>query len=445
MTSRAVRVASATSIALVLFVAGALGPLRSRPADSASVLRSQRGPGALLNPAATAGDLDDTIGALQQALRSEPDDARGLSMLGLAYIQKARISTDPGFYPKARTVLRRSIEVQSEDNLEAIVGLGALDLAQHDFKGALEWGRRARELNPHNAQVRGILGDAYLELGRYRAADREFQNMIDFRPDLSSYARVSYARELRGDTGGAIQAMKLARSAAGNASDRAWADYQLGELFFNSGDHDRARGFYREGARLDPLSAGPQVGLARIDAASGDVDGAIRRLRRVTRRQPFGEYLTLLGDMLAAAGRSTEARKQFALASAITDLYRSNGVNVDLEEALFDADHGHPKRALGVARAEYERRRSVHVADALSWALYANGEYGPALRYSREALRLGTRSALFHFHAGMIAAKLDRPADAVMHLSAALEINPHFSFRHAPIATSVLEDLRESR
>jgi len=341
-------------------------------------------------------------------------------------------------------VLRRSIEHQSDGNFEAMIGLGALDLARHDFQGALEWGGRAREFNPQNAQVRGILGDAYLELGRYRAADREFQNMIDLRPDLSSYARVSYVRELRGDTTGAIQAMRLARSAAGNASDEAWASYQLGELFFNSGRVERARVFYREGARLDPSSVLPEVGLARVDAATGDTDHAVRRLRRVTRRQPFGEYLTLLGDLLEVAGRSTDAKKQYALASAITDLYRANGVNVDLEEALFDADNGRPKRALSVARAEYDRRRSVHVADALAWALYANGEYEAAYRYALEALRLGTRSALFHFHAGMIAAELDRTGDAIDHLSAALEINPHFSFRHGPVATRVLEDLRES-
>jgi tetratricopeptide (TPR) repeat protein len=269
--------------------------------------------------------------------------------------------------------------------------------------------------------------------------------MIDLRPDLSSYARVSYARELRGDTTGAIQAMRLARSAAGNASDEAWACFQLGELFFNSGNYNRARDFHREGARLDAASVLPEVGLARVEAATGDIDRAVRRLRRVTRRQPFGEYLTLLGDLLDTAGHSTEAKKQYALASAITDLYRANGVNVDLEEALFDADNGRPKRALSAARAEYDRRQSVHVADALAWALYANGEYEAAYRYANEALRLGTRSALFHFHAGMIAAELDRTADAIEHLTAALEINPHFSFRHGPVATSVLDDLRESR
>ena len=444
MTSRAVRVASATSIALVLFVAGALGPLRSDP-SSGSQPRVQPGAGSLLAPAAAAGDLDDTIGALQEWLRSEPDDARGLSTLGLAYIQKARISTNPSFYPKAQVVLRRSIEIQPQNNFEAMVGLGALGLARHDFQGALEWGGRAKEFNPHNAQVRGILGDAYLELGRYKEAEREFQNMIDLRPDLSSYARVSYSRELRGDTSGAIQAMRLAHSAAGDTSDKAWAAYQLGELFFNSGNYDRARAFYREGAGLDPVSASPEVGLAKVEAATGGVDHAIRRLRRVTRRQPFSEYLTLLGDMLDAAGRQTEAVAQYELANAITDLYRSNGVNVDLEQALFDADNGHARRALRVARAEYERRRSVHAADAFAWALYANGDYRSAARYSREALRLGTRSALFHWHAGMIAAELGKRDEAIEHLSTALDINPHFSFRHAPVATSVLQELEASR
>ncbi len=82
--------------------------------------------------------------------------------------------------------------------------------------------------------------------------------------------------------------------------------------------------------------------------------------------------------MLGAAGRPAEAMAQYELTAAITDLYRSNGVNVDLEQSLFDAEHGRPKQALRVARAEYQRRRSIHVADALAWALYANGDYETA-------------------------------------------------------------------
>ncbi len=48
-----------------------------------------------------------------------------------------------------------------------------------------------------------MLVHAQLELGRYAAAGRSLRQMIDLRPDLASYARVSYFRELHGDFPGA--------------------------------------------------------------------------------------------------------------------------------------------------------------------------------------------------------------------------------------------------
>ena len=84
-------------------------------------------------------------------------------------------------------------------------------------------------------------------------------------------------------------------------------------------------------------------------------------------------------------------------------------MNTDLEIALFEADHAGPgsaRAALRAARAEWEKRTSVHVADALAWALYANGRYREAAAASEQALRLGTRNALFLFHAGMIRLRL---------------------------------------
>ena len=41
--------------------------------------------------------------------------------------------------------------------------------------------------------------------------------MIDRRPNLAGYARVSYVRELRGDLPGAVEAMRLAVAAGGPA------------------------------------------------------------------------------------------------------------------------------------------------------------------------------------------------------------------------------------
>jgi tetratricopeptide (TPR) repeat protein len=120
-------------------------------------------------------------------------------------------------------------------------------------------------------------------------------------------------------------------------------------------------------------------------------------------------------------------------------------VNVDLEVALFDADHGDPGSALAAARAEWERRHSVHVADAYAWALYASGRYGEAARMATRALDLGTRNASFLFHAGMIERARGRDGAALRLLRGALAANPRFSILHAPTAERVLAELEAAR
>ncbi|MFN2450656.1 MAG: hypothetical protein ABR508_12865, partial [Candidatus Baltobacteraceae bacterium] len=69
------------------------------------------------------------------------------------------------------------------------------------------------------------------ELGRYEQARRSLQRMIDMRPNLASYARVSYYRELHGDLDGALQAMSLAVSAGGQVPENvAYVQTLLGDL-----------------------------------------------------------------------------------------------------------------------------------------------------------------------------------------------------------------------
>jgi hypothetical protein len=53
---------------------------------------------------------------------------------------------------------------------------------------------------------------------------------------------------------------------------------------------------------------------------------------------------------------------------------------------------------------------------------------------------LNTRDAMLHFHAGMIASEVD-PAAARKHLAIALDINPYFSVRFAPLARATLQRL----
>ena len=107
--------------------------------------------------------------------------------------------------------------------------------------------------------------------------------MVDTRPDLASYARVAYARELRGDVAGAERAMRLAFDAAGSASDAAWTAYQLGEPAFGRARSPRQAAGTR-GLDLDPAYALNLAGLAKVAWARGNDDLAIRRYEDVAAR-----------------------------------------------------------------------------------------------------------------------------------------------------------------
>ncbi|MDP9343119.1 MAG: tetratricopeptide repeat protein [Actinomycetota bacterium] len=439
------RVLAAVGLALVLFVVGGIGLFRTvgkQPAQGPSTTDSRSTGSALAEqPVILSGTLQDAIASLQQRLRAAPEDWQSWANLGLAYVQEARVTADPRYYPKAQGALERSLRLQPDGNFSAYTGEGALALARHDFAGGLRWGDKARAVNAYNGNVYGVIGDAQIELGRYHRAFATIQHMVNLKPDLSSYARVSYARELQGDVPGAIQAMRMAFDAAGTPDDQAFAAYYLGELYFNSDRTDRAAAWYRRGAQLAPEYFPPQEGLARVAWADGDVQEAIRLYRGIVSRYPLPQYVIALGDQYTATGQTAEAQRQYALVRVEEKLFQANGVNVDLELALFDADHGNPRAAVAAAKTEWGRRHSVLVADALGWALHANGHDAEALRYATFATKLGYRNALLYFHRGMIEKALGDAPAARRDLQAALDINPRFSILYSPVAAQALAAL----
>src|SRR5207245_8875116 len=130
-------------------------------------------------------------------------------------------------------------------------------------------------------------------------------------------------------------------------------------------------------------------------------------------RLPLPDYVGALGDVDARLGDTGAADRQYALLDVERRLLIANGVRVDADLALFDADHGRDlARAVEVARAEYAIRPSIHIADLLAWAELRSGDAVSALRHSTEALRLGSRDPLVLYHAGVIAqaAGDDEPA-----------------------------------
>ena len=358
------------------------------------------GGGALAAPGATT---DAQIAALEREAAANPDDVATYATLGNAFLQKARESGDPGYYGRAQTAFQQGQRRNPQD-AGTLTGLGALALARHDFEGGLRYGLRARAAAPEVVRPLGVIVDAQIELGRYDAAARTLQRMIDLKPNLASYSRVSYFRELQGDLAGAVEAMRLAASAGGDAPENfAYVQTLLGNLELERGRPAAASRAYRLALARYAGYAPAQAGLARVAAASGRLGDAIGRYRAVVARLPLPEYVIALGETELAAGRVAAARRDFALVAAEQRIQRANGVDVDVEIALFEANHGDPQRAVVLARRARANAPSVRSADALGWALTRAGRPAAGLEWAQRALALGSADPAFLYHAGMSA------------------------------------------
>ncbi|MGH3144973.1 MAG: tetratricopeptide repeat protein [Rubrobacter sp.] len=393
-------------------------------------------------PTVAGSNTDALIAGLQRRLQENPKDFASHINLANAYLQKVRENGDPSLYAKAEELLDRAEKLDPRD-AELFATRGILALARHDFAGALAWGEKALALNPDTARYYGIVGDAQIELGRYREAVGSYQEMINRRPDFDSFSRVAHARELYGDPDGAVDAMQDAVD-AGSAvpENKAWAYVQLGNLRFTTGNLDAAAEDYALSARTLANYPPALAGRARIAAARGELEQAAALYQEAFDRMPLPEYAIALGDVYAKMGDPGEAEEQYELVRAIDSLFRANGVNTDLEVALFYADHGlELQTSLKKARSAYEARPSIHAADVLAWTLYKTGDYEEAERYASESLRLGTRDPLKLFHAGMISRALGQDDRAREHLQQAVDLNPRFSVLHADALADALEEL----
>lgn len=388
------------------------------------------------------GGLGADIARLQQRLRQVPRDWESWGTLGLDYVQQARVTVDPAYYPKAQQALQRSLALDGSDNIVGIAGEAALAAARHDFRAALSWARRGLRVDPQSAVLYGALDDAQTQLGDYAAAERAAVRMENLEPGTGAEARLSYAAELRGDVTAAQSFMRLALTDAGTAADVAFTRYYLGDLALNCGHPDQALVQFAAGLAADPSYVALVEGRARAEAALGQTAKAERDFARVVDEVPAPAYVIEYGELLQSTGDLTGARRQYDVVRTEQQLFRANGVSLDSDATLFEADHGDPKIAVAIGRRAIVTRPFLDSYDAYGWALHRVGRNTEALAMADRALATGMRSALFRYHRGVIEMALGRTTAGVRDLRAALRINFAFSPLAAPVARQLLRSAR---
>jgi tetratricopeptide (TPR) repeat protein len=133
------------------------------------------------------------------------------------------------------------------------------------------------------------------------------------------------------------------------------------------------------------------------------------------------------GELLQASGKSGAAAQQWQLFRTEERLFRANGVTLDVDQILFEADHGSPAVAVRTGARALRTRPFLDTHDAYAWALHRVGANEQALREADIALHTGMSNALFLFHRGEIERSLGGAEAARRDLSRALHLDPTFS------------------
>ncbi len=427
------------AIAAALALGGLVGGVLAESPSAGPAATAPRAFAERALSVAAGGVSAATVAELEQEVRARPGDSDALAQLGFAYQLRWRETADPSYLPRSESALRQALRSRPGD-ANAVLGLGSLALIQHEFRAALTYGRQAQRLLPGSARPIGVIGDALVELGRYSEAFAAFERMVALRPNLASYARIAYARELTGDLEGAAAAMRLALDTAGGQPEpAAWSLVELAKLEVRLGKVELARQHVRAALRVLPGYPAASVELARVEAARGRFRAALVEAKRAADAVPTETAVGLLSELLERTGQPREARRQRALVRLTERLLRASGVQVDLEAAVFRADHRiAPLETVSLARRARSARPSIYGDDALAWALARAGRCAEAVPLAKRAFRLGTQDPLLYFHLGYAQGCAGDRAGMRVSYARALGLDPAFSIRWAPVARAAL-------
>jgi tetratricopeptide (TPR) repeat protein len=383
--------------------------------------------------------------ALLKDLQDKPDDKKSLLALTSLYVNEGRITGNLAYYNSAAMNCTEKVLKNDPENFEALTFKSMILLSQHRFEAGLEVAQRIQAGNPYNAFVYGLMVDANVELGNYQAAVEAADKMVSIRPDLRSYSRVAYLREIHGDLPGAIEAMKLAIDAGAPGDENTeWCRVQLGKLYEQLGQLKAAAMQYTIAGNNRPDYPYAMAGLGRIAVEGKNYEKALSLFKKAVSLLPDHTFKEAIAEIYTLMGEEEKANR---LADEILEQMKQSTSEDKVQNEDHEMAHAYMGvnnygKALDYALQEYKRRPSnIEVNETVAIVYYQKADYAKAIPYIEAALKTNCQKPELLCHAGLIYAGFGDKAKAKYYLDKALKNDPVFSIRLRSEAASVLKTL----
>jgi tetratricopeptide (TPR) repeat protein len=367
------------------------------------------------------------IAAARQQLKLDPKKIQAYNELAIAFLARARETTDPTCLEEAESSLSQGLSLDPADfQLERT--RVALMLGRHQFAQAKEKAAALNHRTPDDVLTYGYLAEADIAMGNYPEAETNAQWMLNLRPNnIRGLLIGARLRVLYGDAHGAIDFLNLAYSetSPSEVEELAWIANQIATIQIESGQIDAAAQTLDQANQLFPHYPYTMENMARVRMGQKRESDALLLWKQAAEIDRDPHILYELARAQEAAGQTNDSRvtytefeKRASDPETTTDASR---LDLILKYA------GRPATAAGalkLAQQEIAARQDVYTLDAYAWALYANGKHHEAEVAIQKAIAVGIQSAQIFDHAGHIAKALNNTTDATRYFTLALQSNP---------------------
>jgi tetratricopeptide (TPR) repeat protein len=381
----------------------------------------------------------DTLETLEFRARQNTLDYTGWNRIADARLRLLAFTGDLRNLRVAARAVEQSLETAAAEANPAGLALRVrVELAFHQFREAKSSAAKLCSILPGHAYPQGLLGDACFNLGEYEACESAWKRMLErdrsillVEPRLAQLDLVQGRnKEARARYGKVLEeARRLEREAPDVI---AWANLQLGELAFASGDWETAGQHYESALSVQPDYYSAIEHKAELLGAQGKLDEAIALYTSLIERVPRPEVMHALGDLYLFLGQQAAAAPWHAkaLSAYLASAARGEAIYFHNLAALYADSLNVPERALEWARRDLATRQSIQAYDAVAWALYKIGTFNEARDTILCALIFDTKNPHILYHAGTILLRAGDIRAGKIRLQEAVAINRFYHTFH---------------
>ncbi len=370
----------------------------------------------------------EKVAELVAKIKEKPNEVKPRLQVAVIYLSEARITGEhPYYYPAILKILDGVLTIDPK-NFEATTFKSSVKMSQHQFAEARDLAEKARQINPSNAYVYGVLVDANVELGNYEEAVAMSDKMQALKPSLESYSRASYLREIYGNYPSSIEAMKLAVQAGLPGSEpQCWSKNTLGHLYETTGQLAKAEQQYDGILSIRPSYAFALRGKAQVYKARNQYVPALAALEKAAKIMPEFSFHEEMAEIYALQGDKDKAKRKYAEVIKMLDEDAQSGHSVDLELCKLYTKMGQLDSALVYGMREYAKRpKNIDVNHALAWVYFNQKNLKNAQQHMQTALRTGLKDPELLQRAGAIELARGNVVASNKLLAEARKTNPKF-------------------